>query len=102
MRCSWTGGARDWITKTSASRQFAPSCTPRQSLLNRLVVDGLRRVLRRVQIAFARPGCALPLKTTMLFIALFGRAGTLSQAAGEGKGPPEDTQGEKMSANPAR
>lgn len=53
--------------KTSASRQLALSWTPRQSLLNRLIVVGLSRFLRRWQISFASSTWALPLKMTIAF-----------------------------------
>src|SRR5262249_12223914 len=63
-----TGGTSGCRMNTSASRQLASSCTPRQSLLNVDVVEGLSGLFRRLQIARASSVCALPLKTTILFM----------------------------------
>src|SRR5215813_1572294 len=57
------------MMKTSASRQLAFNCTPRQSLLKRVSVLGLRRIFRLRQISFANSGWALPLKTTIALTA---------------------------------
>ena len=67
IRCSCTGGTSGWTMNTSASRQLASSCTPRQSLLNLLVVEGERRTFRCLQMAFASSTWAFPLNTTMTF-----------------------------------
>ena len=53
---------------TSASLQLVCSCTPRQSLLNVVVVEGLSGTFKRLQRARARAGCACPLKTTMFLM----------------------------------
>jgi hypothetical protein len=52
-RCSCTGGTSGWMMNTSASRQLARSCTPTQSLLNRLMAAGLSGVFSRLQISRA-------------------------------------------------
>src|SRR5215467_435405 len=68
IRWCCTGGTSGCTMNTSASRQLASSCTPRQSLLNVDVVEGLSGIFRRLQIARASSGYALPLKMTILFM----------------------------------
>src|SRR5215471_751427 len=68
IRWCCTGGTSGCTMNTSASRQFASSCTPRQSLLNVDVVEGLTGIFKRLQIARASWACALPLKMTILFM----------------------------------
>src|SRR5262245_37517103 len=64
-RCSWTGGTSGWMRYTSRSRQFAASCTWRQSLANRCTRHGDNGVPRWAQISRAKSGCALPLNTAI-------------------------------------
>src|SRR3990172_8114093 len=78
IRCSCTFGTRGWMMNTSASRQLATSCTPKQSLLNRVTDAALRRVFRCLQMALASWGWAFPLKTTILFIQGPRDAGIIS------------------------
>src|SRR5215831_8996871 len=68
IRWCCTGGTSACTMNTSASRQLASSCTPRQSLLKVDVVEGLSGIFRRLQIACASWGWALPLKMTILFM----------------------------------
>jgi hypothetical protein len=64
-RCSCTGLTSGWMMKTSRSRQFACSCTSRQSLANRWISTGRSGTPRLLQISSASSGCALPLKTAI-------------------------------------
>src|SRR5215831_11748180 len=64
-RCSWTGGAKGWMRKTSRSRQLDCSCTSRQSLANRCSRTGSSGSPSSRQISAASSGWALPLKTAI-------------------------------------
>src|SRR5215475_11618634 len=64
-RCSWTGGAKGWMRKTSRSRQLDCSCTSRQSLAKRCSRTGSSGSPSSRQISAASSGWALPLKTAI-------------------------------------
>src|SRR4051794_4027926 len=85
-RCSCTGATRGWIRKTSRSRQFACSCTSRQSLANRVTRAGSSGTARWPQISVASAGWAVPLHTatsrTGVTLRTGGRVGEPSQRSG--------------------
>lgn len=64
-RCSCTGATSGWIRKTSRSRQFAFSCTSRQSFANRVRVEGCSGMPSSAQISAASSRWALPENTAM-------------------------------------